>query len=166
MKKILTLSEIMIKVILLSGTLGFVLSNPDVFASGQGKGNDEDKGKEGHGQKGCETATNDSQGKTKNPHCETKIACEECLDDFLVAFDECRFFTPDAKVLCENLVRDALSKCAAMCQLNCEDSFEIQNVCQVRADTAEDECADAGGSSGECAAVSANARAECLAICQ
>jgi len=33
MKKILTLSAIMISVILLSGTLGFVLDVPDAFAS-------------------------------------------------------------------------------------------------------------------------------------
>ena len=37
MKKILTLSAIMISVILLSGTLGFVLDVPDAFA-GKGRG--------------------------------------------------------------------------------------------------------------------------------
>ncbi len=166
MNMTLALSAIMIAVILVSGTLGFVLTNPDAFASGQWKGNDENKGKEGHGQKGCETATNASQDKTKNPHCETKIACEVCVDDFLAAFDECRFFPPGPKDLCVKIAQDALRECAAMCQLNCEDSNEIQDVCQVRADTAEDECADAGGTSGECATASADARTECLAICQ
>jgi len=46
-----------------------IVGLPDAFASGQGKGNDSDKGKDGHGQKGCETAKEASKGKTMNPHC-------------------------------------------------------------------------------------------------
>ena len=80
LKKTLALSAIIISVILLSGTLGFSFSNPDVFASGQGKGNDGDKGKTGHGQQGCETATKASEGKTKNPHCDEPPQCESNAD--------------------------------------------------------------------------------------
>jgi len=46
-----------------------IIGLPDAFASGQGKGNDSNKGKDGHGQKGCETAKEASKGKTMNPHC-------------------------------------------------------------------------------------------------
>ncbi len=59
----LMLSTVMVSGLLL-GSMG-----SDVFASGQEKGNDKDKGNEDHGKKGCETATEASQGKTKNPHC-------------------------------------------------------------------------------------------------
>lgn len=83
MTKTLVLSTIITAVILLSGTLGYALNTPDVFASGQGNGNDGDNGKEGHGEKGCETATEASDGKTKNPHCED---CEQTCEN---AYDVC-----------------------------------------------------------------------------
>ncbi len=59
----LMLSTVMVSGLLL-GSMG-----SDVFASGQEKGNDGGEGKVDHGKNGCETATEASQGKTKNPHC-------------------------------------------------------------------------------------------------
>jgi len=54
-----------------------VVGLPDAFASGQGKGNDSDKGKDDHGQKGCENAKQKSKGKTNNPHCDSAFdLCE------------------------------------------------------------------------------------------
>ena len=77
MTKTLVMSAIIVSVILLSGTLGYTLSNPDAFASGQGKGGDKEKGKPGHAQEGCENAKEKSKGKTKNPHCEEELTCED-----------------------------------------------------------------------------------------
>jgi len=56
--------------VLVTGTTAAGLFATDAFADGQGKGNDNGKGKEGHGK--CEKATEASQGKTKNPHCDTE----------------------------------------------------------------------------------------------
>ena len=66
----ITISTIITSAILLSGIIGVSLSDSDAFASGQGKGNDKEQGKPGHGEKGCETASAASQGKTNNPHCD------------------------------------------------------------------------------------------------
>jgi len=74
----LSIPAIITATILLAGIAGYAISTPDAFASGQGKGGDEGKGKGGHGQEGCEKATEASQGKTKNPHCEENNRVE-CL---------------------------------------------------------------------------------------
>jgi len=63
---------------LLSGTLGFVLSNPDAFASGQDRGNDQGKGEGGHDFDGCPIASASSERKTQNPHCTECV--EACVD--------------------------------------------------------------------------------------
>jgi len=63
---------------LLSGTLGFVLSNPDAFASGQGQGKDKGKGEVPHDFEGCPIADEASAEKTQNPHC--KECVEKCED--------------------------------------------------------------------------------------
>jgi len=60
---------------LVAGIMMIGSITPAAFASGQGNGSDSDKGKENHGQKGCETAKEASQGKTKNPHCKFDL-CE------------------------------------------------------------------------------------------
>ncbi len=79
MNKTIAFSVIITSVILLSGTLGFALSNTDAFASGQGGGNDNGKGQTGHDYGACEIANEASEGKTQNPHCED---CEiQCLID-------------------------------------------------------------------------------------
>jgi len=56
--------------VLVTGAVAVGMITTDAFAAGQGKGDDNGKGKDGHGQKGCETASEASQGKTNNPHCE------------------------------------------------------------------------------------------------
>ncbi len=79
MNKTLTFSVIITSVILVSGTLGFALSNTDAFASGQGGGQDQGKGKGGHDYGACEIAKEASEDRTQNPHCED---CEiQCLID-------------------------------------------------------------------------------------
>ena len=78
MNKTIAFSVIITSVILLSGTLGFALSNTDAFASGQGGGNDNGKGKGGHDYGACEIANEASEGKTQNPHCEDCV--QQCID--------------------------------------------------------------------------------------
>jgi len=103
-----------ISVILVAGTIGFVISSPDAFGSGQGKGNDEDKGKEGHGQQGCETATEASDGKTKNPHCAEETTQSACL-----CIDDSEFEICSAEVDC-NVLR---AECADFCSSTGIDDF-------------------------------------------
>jgi len=88
--KTLTFTAIITSVILLSGTLGFVLSNPDAFASGQEGGND--NGKADHGQQGCDTAAEASEGKTVNPHCEETNSIQ-CTCGNFVLFPVCTSIT-------------------------------------------------------------------------
>jgi len=59
--------------VLVTGTVAVGMTT-DAFAGGQGN----QKGKDSHGQKGCDTATASSQGKTNNPHCEDEP--EPCPD--------------------------------------------------------------------------------------
>jgi len=69
----------MLSIVMVSGlVLGSIGS--DVFASGQGKGSDEGKGKGDHGQEGCDNANAKSKACEKNPH----TGNEECLvaDEF------------------------------------------------------------------------------------
>ena len=56
--------------VLVTGILAINLVSTEVYGIGQGKGNDEGKGKPGHGDEGCETATTASEGRTNNLHCD------------------------------------------------------------------------------------------------
>lgn len=56
--------------VLVTGILAINIISTEVYGSGQGKGNDDGKGKPGHGEQGCETAKAASEGRTNNPHCD------------------------------------------------------------------------------------------------
>jgi len=131
-KKTLVFSAIIISVILVSGTIGYSLSNPEAFASGQGKGKDPGKGNEDHGKKGCETATEASEGKTKNPHCEDcEAGCEK-------KFDECIASGTNSK-LCTIQLQNCLSTCAPPIEnlgIVCENAggdvvVQCTNTCEI-----------------------------------
>ena len=64
------LSVTITSIILVTGFLAIGISTPNIFADGQGQGNDNENGNAGHANKGCETAKQASEGKTKNPHCD------------------------------------------------------------------------------------------------
>jgi hypothetical protein len=84
------ISAILTAIILTAGLFVTGLGIPDVFGSGQGKGGDADKGKEGHGEKGCEIAKAASGGKTKNPHCATPpppTGCASATTDLCIDLD-------------------------------------------------------------------------------
>lgn len=74
--------------VLVTGVLAINLVSSEVYASGQGKGNDNGKGKSGHAEEGCETATAASEGKTKNPHCDDDGDGVSNANDVCPGFDD------------------------------------------------------------------------------
>ena len=106
MNKTLTFSVIITSVILLSGTLGFVLSNTDAFASGQGGGNDNGQGQTGHDYGACEIANEASEERTQNPHC------VDCMLQCLIDFGELsRCTVPNDPTTCEVGNQEAVNVC-------------------------------------------------------
>jgi len=116
----LKISAIITSVILLSGTLGFVLSNPDAFASGQGQGKDKGKGEVPHDFEGCPIAKEASEDKTQNPHC---TDCEQKCVDAAEELSKCLTANP---MSCENFeqVKAEIEACVVA---ECTTWYTINN---------------------------------------